>query len=189
MLADVIAQIATLAAGFHDLGKTDRKWQDKVREIDPESPNELIGRTQKTDARIGIPHTPPAYLATLKASELLMGSLGSSEYLIRPIALAASRHHSSLLNPALVNYRFDPHPQAVEFVRTILGYVGAPELVTDHVYDILLAAQETPPREMVPLLFPNDDLFPIYALVGGAILMADREDAAGKELDQWRVFE
>ena len=33
----------------------------------------------------------------------------------------------------------------------------------------------------------NDDLFPIYALVGRAILMADREDAAGRELEQWRM--
>jgi len=42
-------------------------------------------------------------------------------------------------------------------------------------------------KEDVPLLLPNVNLFPIYALVGRAILMADREDAAGEELEKWRA--
>lgn len=186
-LAAVIAQVAKLAAGFHDLGKTDQKWQAKARAIDPECPDGLIGRTLKTASRIGIPHTPPGYLATLKACELLMGPLNSSEHLIRAIALAAVRHHSSLLNPALVDYQFEPHPQALQFVQAVLEQVQAPEHVTNQAQDILAAAREIPPKEKVPLLFPNDDLFPLYALVGRAILMADRENAAGKALEQWRA--
>lgn len=97
-LANAIAQIATLAAGFHDLGKSDQKWQKKALKIDPNYKDDLIGRTGKTEVRIGIPHTSPGYLATLKACELLLGSLDSSEYLIRAIVLAAVRHHSSGLS-------------------------------------------------------------------------------------------
>jgi CRISPR-associated endonuclease/helicase Cas3 len=189
VLADVVAQIATLAAGFHDLGKTDLRWQAKARKIDPECSDGLIGRTLRTAARIGIPHTPPGYLAILKTCELLMGPLGSSEFLIRAIALAAARHHSSLLNPASVNYQFEPHPQASQFVQSILEKVQAPEEVTNRAQDILEAARKTPAKDMVPLLLPNDDLFPLYALVGRAILMADREDASGKELEQWRTYQ
>jgi len=186
-LADVVTQVATLAAGFHDLGKADLRWQAKARQIDPDCPDGLIGRTLKTASRIGIPHTPPGYLAIVKTCELLMGPLGSSEFLIRAIALAAARHHSSLLNPALVDYQFEPHPQASEFVESVLEKVQAPAEIKKRALDILGAAQKLPEKDMVPLLLPNDDLFPLYALVGRAILMADREDASGKPLEQWRI--
>ncbi len=185
-LADVIAQVATLAAGFHDLGKTDARWQARARQIDPECPDGLIGRTSKTRQRIGIPHTPPGYLAMLKTCEMLIGQQDSSKFLIRAIALAAARHHSSLLNPASVNYQFEPHPQASQFVQSVLEKVHAPKEVISCTQDILEAAQKKPTKDMVPLLLPNDDLFPLYALVGRAILMADREDASGKSLEQWR---
>ena len=74
-------------------------------------------------------HTPPSYLAILKTCALLMGPLGSSEFLIRAVALAAARHHSSLLNPASVNYHYVPHPRALDFVRSVLEKVQAPEEV------------------------------------------------------------
>ena len=96
------------------------------------------------------------------------------------------RHHSSLLNPAIVKYNFAPHPEAKEFVKRVLTQVSAPDIVIDRVQDILEAAKKDISKDMVPLLLPNDDLFPIYALVGRAILMADRENASGTELEQWR---
>lgn len=185
-LAMVIAQVATLAAAFHDLGKTDQRWQEKARAIDPLFGDGLIGRTARTDTRIGIPHTPPGYLATIKAAELLLGSLDSVEYLVRAIALAAARHHSSLLNPAVVDYRYEPHPDALGFVRAMLGEVDAPAQVQERACEIVEAAALRPDPQIVPLLLPNDDLFPIYALVGRAILMADREDASGHDLENWR---
>jgi len=185
-LARVIAQIAKLAAGFHDLGKTDRRWQEKAREIDPEFGDGLIGRTARADTRIGIPHTPPGYVATIKAVDLLLGSLGSAEYLVRAIALAAARHHSSLLNPAAVDYQYEPHPDAIDFVKMVLAEMDASVEKQDGAQSILEAAAVRPDAQIVPLLLPNDDLFPIYALVGRAILMADREDASGQVLEQWR---
>jgi CRISPR-associated endonuclease/helicase Cas3 len=185
-LTAVIAQVAMLAAGFHDLGKTDRRWQERARAIDPEFGDGLIGRTARTDTRIGIPHTPPGYLATIKATELLLGSLGSAEYLVRAIALAATRHHSSLLNPATVDYQYEAHPHALDFVRTVLAEVDTPLAVQELAPMILEAAAIRPEPQIVPLLLPNDDLFPIYALVGRAILIADREDASGQELEQWK---
>jgi len=184
-LANIIAQLAALAAGFHDLGKADKKWQARAREIDPEHPEALIGRTLRTEGRIGIPHTPPSYLAIIQACKLLLGPLNSSEHLVRSIALAAARHHSSLLNPALISYRFEPHPEAMEFVKAILEHVGASDSVKNQAHEILKAAEEVPQKEIVPLLLPNDDLFPVYALVGRAILMADRENAANKKLESW----
>lgn len=185
-LTEIIAQVARLAAAFHDLGKTDRRWQERARAIDPDFGDGLIGRTARTDTRIGIPHTPPGYLATIKAAELLLGSLDSAEYLVRAIALAAVRHHSSLLNPAVVDYRYEPHPDALGFVLAMLAEVDAPAKVREHAHAILEAAAVRPELQIVPLLLPNDDLFPIYALVGRAILMADREDASGQTLEQWR---
>lgn len=183
-LADIIAQIAALAAGFHDLGKADRRWQAKVRKIDPESPEgELICRTMIKGPRIGIPHTPPGYHATIETCKQLLGSLNSSEHLIRSIALAAARHHSALLNPANVAFEFEPHDKTEEFVAEVLSRIGASEQVKSQV--IIEASKKRPSAFEIPLLLPNDDLFPIYALVGRAILMADREDAAGKPLDQW----
>lgn len=185
-LAETIAQVATLAAAFHDLGKTDRRWQERARVIDPDFGDGLIGRTARTDTRMGIPHTPPGYLATIKAAELLLGSLDSAEYLVRAVALAAARHHSSLLNPAIVDYRYEPHPNALDFVLAMLAEVDAPVEVRERARVILEAAALRPEPQIVPLLLPNDDLFPIYALVGRAILLADREDASGQTLEQWR---
>ncbi len=188
-LAAVIAQIARVAAAFHDLGKTDRRWQERARAIDPDFGDGLIGRTARTDTRIGIPHTPPGFPATIKAAELLLGSVDSVTYLIRAIALAAARHHSSLLNPATVDHQYEPHPDALGFVLAVLAEVEAPAEVRERAQTILEAAGVRPDRQSVPLLLPNDDLFPIYALVGRAILMADREDASAQVLERWRSDE
>lgn len=187
VLADLIAMLSKLAAGFHDLGKADKGWQKRVAEIDEKPLSELIGRTSKTGDRIGIPHTPPGYTAMIKASGILIGSLNSAESLIRTIALAAARHHSSFLNPSQVNHYFDPHPQTNEFIKAVLKAVSASETTLKQSDEILEAAKKSPAKEDVPLLLPNVDLFPIYALVGRAILMADREDAAGEELEKWRL--
>jgi len=189
-LANIIASLATLATGFHDLGKSDRQWQQKVRQIDPKAPlDELIGRTHK-DARaekIRRPHTPPTYSATLEACRLLLGrSLGDAEYLVRAIALAAARHHSSLLNPAKVKYQYQPDERAIDFIKAIFKEVNAPEQTLNQAEKIIQAANTKLELEDIPLLFPNDDLFPIYALVGRAILISDREDAAGQQIEQWR---
>ncbi|MCL5076343.1 MAG: CRISPR-associated helicase Cas3' [Chloroflexi bacterium] len=185
-VVNAIAQIATLVAGFHDLGKADWKWQVRAREIDPECPVGLIGRTAKRAEHIGLPHTPPGYLACLRACELI-GFPPSVNYLIRAIALASARHHSSLLNPATVNYEFDPSPMASDFITSVLQEVNVSTEAKERAKEILEAGKQKPANVVVPLLLPNDDLFPIYALVGRAILMADREDAAGRELEQWRV--
>lgn len=75
-LANLVAELARVAAAFHDFGKADERWQAKAREIDSECPTGLIGRTLNTKARMGIPHTPPGYAAILKTCELLVGSSG-----------------------------------------------------------------------------------------------------------------
>jgi len=187
-LLNLIAAISILAAGFHDLGKSDKGWQNKAKELDPQSGAELIGRTTNIDGhRIGIPHTFAAYNATIKACELLIGDTGSSDYLIRTIAIAAARHHSSLLNPALTVHKFDPDTQTVNFVKSVLSKVKAPESIVGRAKQIIDAAKEIPSRDNIPLLLPNVDLFPLYVLIGRAILMADREDAAGMALEQWRI--
>ena len=190
-LAILIAEITRVAAAFHDLGKADKRWQARAREIDPECSAELIGRTLNTGGRrerIGIPHTPPGYAAIIKTCELLIGSLNSAEYLIRAIALAAARHHSSFLNPSTVkNYVFQPHPKTAAFMKDTLAQLNAPKEVLDRVKELINAAKTRPTADQVPLMLPNDDLFPIYALVGRAILLADREDAKGEEIEQWRV--
>ncbi len=188
VLADLIAMLSRLAAGFHDLGKADKRWQAKVADIEGEPIAELLGRTSKMGNRIGVPHTPPGYNAMIKASELLIGSLDSAQqYLIRSIALSAARHHSSFLNPSQVNHHFNPHPQTNEFIKDVLKAVSTSEITLKQSDKILEAAKKSPAKEDVPLLLPNVDLFPIYALVGRAILMADREDAAGEELEMWRA--
>jgi CRISPR-associated endonuclease/helicase Cas3 len=185
-LAILIAELTRVAAAFHDLGKADKRWQARAREIDSECSAELIGRTLNTGERIGIPHTPPGYAAAVKTCELLVGPVDSAEYLIRAIALATARHHSSFLNPSTVkNYVFQPHPKAAAFMKETLVRLNAPKGVLDRVKEIINAAKTRPTADQVPLMLPNDDLFPIYALVGRAILLADREDAKGEEIEQW----
>lgn len=185
-LAASVAAIATVAAGLHDLGKTDREWQDRAREIDPGSASTLIGRTGHTAHRIGKPHAHAAFLGTVKACEILMGSLGSARHLVAAIALAAARHHSAFLNPAVMNTSFEPHTDAEAFVRDVLTLAGSGESALAHAREVLEAARRVPAADVVPLLLPNDDLFPIYALVGRAILAADREDAAQQSLEAWQ---
>ncbi len=183
-LSNAVALIAALAAGFHDLGKADEKWQAKARAIDPACPAGLIGRTSLQVGHIGVPHTPPGYSASLKACEL-MGLPPSANYLVAAISLAAARHHSSLLNPATSNCNFHPAVEATNFIKAVLEEAGAPGPVRAQAQQILQAGIQKPANDNVPLLLPNDDLFPIYAIVGRAMLLADREDAAGQELEQW----
>jgi hypothetical protein len=191
-LIDAVAQLATLAAGFHDLGKADVTWQERARAIDPECGAELIGRTAITNRRIGHPHTPPAFHATTKACEILLGSDDSTTHLLRAIALAAARHHSSFLNPALVRlhgdarYNFRAHPAAEALVREILLEAQAPNSAILRTKEIISAAESIPDLSEIPLALPNDDLFPIYALIGRAILMADREDASAQIFENWK---
>lgn len=190
-LADLIANLARVAASFHDLGKADSRWQQKVREIDPGCLPGLVGRSISTDKRrIGIPHTPPGYTATVEACRMLLGisdDAHSLTPLIRAVALATCRHHSSLMNPARVeSYKFSPHPDTGDFVREMLRQAGAPPDVIAEADRIIEAAKKMPALDEVPLMFPNEDLFPIYALVGRAILIADREDASGAAMEQWR---
>jgi CRISPR-associated endonuclease/helicase Cas3 len=186
-LATSVAAIATVAAGLHDLGKTDREWQDRARRIDPGSAPGLIGRTEMTAHRIGKPHAHVAFQGTLKACEILIGLPdGAVQHLIAAIALAAARHHSALLNPSTVSAAFEPHTDAAQFVRRVLDHVGAGGAEKDHVQEILQAARSTVRADVVPLLLPNEDLFPVYALVGRAILAADREDASQTALEIWQ---
>ena len=186
-LADLIANLARVAAGFHDFGKADVRWQRKIRQLDPESAPGLVGRSCSTGGRIGIPHTPPGYVATVKACRMLLGYAdGASplDSIIRAVALATCRHHSSLLNPARVDYQFQPHPEAKDFVREVLAKVGASPDVISRADEIVEAAKTLPSPDEVPLMLPNEDLFPVYALVGRAILMADREDASREQQEQ-----
>ncbi len=185
-LADMIAELAKVAAAFHDIGKTDIKWQDKARSIDPDSPPGLIGRTLTTEKHMGIPHSSPSYNAIIKTCELLIGTLDSSEYLVRTIALSAARHHSSFLTPSTQKAHFQPHVDTEEFVKIILEHLNAPSIVTSKAHEIIEAAKDKPAADKVPSLLPNNDLFPIYALIGRAIIMSDREDASGQELEHWR---
>lgn len=184
-LANLVANLAKVAAGFHDLGKSDIKWQKKIREIDPHCPNGLVGRSfSDGKKKIGVPHTPPGYVATITACKLLLGvdkTAHPLDPLIRAVALAACRHHSSFLNPARIeNYKFEPHAEAEDFVKEILQDVGASPQVIEKANEILEAAKTLPELDEVPLMLPNEDLFSIYSLVGRAILMADREDASGE---------
>jgi CRISPR-associated helicase Cas3 len=188
-LANLVANLARVAAAFHDFGKADVHWQRKIRKLDPACPPGLVGRSLNTGGRIGIPHTPPGYVATVEACRMLLGYSKDTpnplDPLIRAVALATCRHHSSLLNPARVeNYKFEPHSETADFVREILSHVGASQEVVNRAEDIIEAAKTPPSFDDVPLMLPNEDLFTIYALVGRAILIADREDASGIELEQ-----
>jgi CRISPR-associated endonuclease/helicase Cas3 len=183
-LAGVIGRLAIVATGFHDIGKCGRCWQQRAHEIDPDSTEELIGRTANTAKRMGVPHTPPGFYAGVAACTAALGDLAEADHLVRAIALAAARHHSSLLNPgAARSYRFDPVDAASGFVEQVLAKLGLREVDAG---GLLEAAGARGTAAQVPLMLPNDDLFPIYALVGRAILISDREDAAGMPLEEWR---
>jgi len=182
-LTSVIARLATLATGFHDLGKCGRRWQQRAHEIDPGSPEVLIGRTANTAQKMGVAHTPPGFFAAVAACSAALGNLPEADHLVRAIALAAARHHSSLLDPSGVrDYEFDPVEATSGFVSQVLAETGLDLDATR----IVEAARAGGSSGGVPLMLPNDDLFPIYALVGRAILISDREDAAGQPLEDWR---
>lgn len=183
-LAGVIGRLAVLATGFHDLGKCGHGWQQRAHEIDANPTEELIGRTANTAKKMGIPHTPPGFYAAVAACNAALGNLRETDHLVRSIALAAARHHSSLLDPSAVrNYQFDPVGAASGFVNQVLAEVGLQTEID--AASILDAARSRGTAIQVPLMLPNDDLFPIYALVGRAILISDREDAAGMPLEEW----
>jgi CRISPR-associated endonuclease/helicase Cas3 len=182
-LANVIGRLAILATGFHDLGKCGKRWQERAHEIDPDSTEELIGRTRNTAKRMGVPHTPPGFFAALTACSAALGNQEETDHLVRAIALAAARHHSSLLDPTAVRgYQFAPVEASIGFVDQVLR---EGELDGIDAARILDAARSSGTPAGVPLMLPNDDLFPIYALVGRAILISDREDAAGTPLEGW----
>jgi hypothetical protein len=182
-LANLTAGLALLATGFHDLGKCGYRWQQRAHEIDPDSKEELIGRTANTTKKFGVPHTPPGFFAAVAACDAATGNLSEASHLVRAISLAAARHHSSLLDPSRIRgYQFDPVQASLAFVNQVLDEVN---LNIDGA-KILHAAPAGGTPSDVPLMLPNDDLFPIYALVGRAVLISDREDAAGLTLEEWR---
>lgn len=182
-LADSIGRLAVLATGFHDIGKCGRRWQKRAHEIDPDSKEVLIGRTKNAAKSIGIPHTPPGFFAAMAACKAAIGDLPETDYLVRAVSLAAARHHSSLLNPSAVpGYRFDPLEATLGFVEQVLSEEGLKDVSPRCIIE---AACSNGTPAQVPLMLPNDDLFPIYALVGRAILVSDREDAAGQSLERW----
>ncbi len=186
-LAEVIARLAILATGFHDIGKCGRRWQQRAHEIDPNSSEELIGRTANMAKRMGIPHTPPGYFAAVAACNAALGNLPEADHLVRAIALAAARHHSSLLDPSAVrDYQFDPLEASAGFVDQVLQEVALDGIDAASILD---AARLRETAAQVPLMLPNDDLFPIYAIVGRAILISDREDAAGVPFEEWRAVQ
>ncbi len=82
---------------------------------------------------------------------------------------------------------FEPHADAEVFVREVLAHAGAGPAHKARAPEVLEAARSMPPADAVPLLLPNNDLFPIYALVGRAILSADREDASQTALEVWQA--
>jgi hypothetical protein len=90
-----------------------------------------------------------------------------------------------LTNPDISGYTFSPHPKATQFVEQVLREVGASPVIYGRGQEIVLEACKKPQRELIPLALPNDDLFPIYALIGRAILISDRESASGKKLEDW----
>jgi CRISPR-associated endonuclease/helicase Cas3 len=186
-VTDLTANLARVAAAFHDLGKADQRWQERIRQIDPDCGLELVGRSLAQGGRIGIPHTPPGYAATVTACRLLLDiNEDNHPYteLIRAIALASCRHHSSLLNPALVeDYQFQPHQEANSFVSQVLEIASGSVISQQGIDCVLQSAKQKPNSKDIPLILPNTDYFPIYALVGRAILMADREDASGQDLE------
>lgn len=182
-LANAVGAIAILAAALHDIGKADREWQAQARSIDPACEPGLIGRTQRR-GRITRWHTPPAYNATLKAAELLLGLNPRIEYLIKAVALAGTRHHSSLMNPATTGeYTYSPADGTEEFLVGVLHECNAPVHAIQRVGEIISAATQRPSARDVPHLLPTDPTFAIYALVGRAILISDREDAAGYDFE------
>ncbi len=182
-LANLTAGLAVLATGFHDLGKCGRSWQKRAHEIDPNSQDELIGRTANTTEKFGIPHTPPGFYASVAACNAAIKNVPEADHLVRAIALAAARHHSSLLDPSRVRgYQFEPVEASSGFVAEVLKEVG----LNLDAATILHAARSGGTASDVPLMLPNDDLFAIYALVGRAVLISDREDAAGQSLEDWR---
>ena len=187
-LADLVVQLVRVAVAFHDLGKAHERWQQKARGFDPGCSPELIGRTSTSKGRMGIPHTPPGYHAALVASQLLLGDNAEKfKLMLRAIALASCRHHSSLFNPSKISgYTFTPHELTLDFIREMLSQIGAPPHVLERADEILAASQTLPNSTDVPLMLPTDDLFPLYALVGRAILLGDREDAARGDLEQWQ---
>jgi hypothetical protein len=182
-MTSVVARFAILATGFHDLGKCGRRWQRRAHEIDPGSSEELIGRTANMVEKMGVAHTPPGFFATVATCTAALGNLPEADHLVRAIALAAARHHSSLLDPSGVrDYVFDPVEATSGFVSQVLAETRLDLDATR----IVEAARAGGNSGDVPLMLPNDDLFPIYALVGRAILISDREDAAGQPLEDWR---
>lgn len=184
---EVIAQIGALAAAFHDIGKADVFWQNKIRGSYSYPEDELIARTESVKVRVGIPHTPPAYAAICKAGELLLGTEGISRPIIKAVALAAVRHHTSFINPSRQKQTFVPHHATVDFIQKILRELKVPEAVVQRAEEIIASAQKIPQSEDIPLLLPNNDFYPLYALVGRAILISDRENASNKDLEQWRL--
>jgi CRISPR-associated helicase Cas3 len=187
-LADLIISIAVLSSAFHDFGKSDLKWQQRAKEIEGGNTHGLIGRTSHIDGgRIGIPHTPPGYNAIIKTCDLLLHDMTYLLPLVRILALAAVRHHSSMLDPFSVKHVYQPSSEALDFVQLVLREIKAPDEALSKANEIIAAAQQTQQRDEIPLVLPNVDYFPIYSIVGRAILMSDREDAAGKRLEDWEA--
>ncbi len=186
-----VAQIVCVAIAFHDLGKAHILWQKRVREFDPGCLPGLVGRSLSTGQRIGIPHTPPGFVATVEACQLLMGGkLGNAESLVRTIALASCRHHSSLFNPATIqHYEFIPHSETVIFVEEMLKRVGAPLEVIAQSEAIIAKSQILPQAIEVPLMLPNHDLFPLYALVGSSYFIGRPRRCSTKRIGEIAVID
>jgi CRISPR-associated endonuclease/helicase Cas3 len=185
-LIETIISMGMLGAMLHDIGKSNSEWQSKARSIDATCTldGELIGRTAIQTSRIGVPHGGTAYAAVLEAINIVFGNKISESPEAVAIALAATRHHNAFTSPSDAGYHADKNTN--RFLYDLMDAFRATSSILNKMDQIIEACENVRENISSPLMLPNLDTFSLYALIGRAILISDREDASGKDLEVWR---
>lgn len=193
-------QVAVL---FHDIGKLDKDWQEKVWEneekirkqkIDWRQNGQFIARTSplsdtemRKQLRKPPPHAPFAY-PFLKT--LLRRLLGDYRFL-DAIALSAARHHCLEVAGAVEKGSFQLTVGAEATLQSLLSEVLGKLSEDEHnalckfLFEALEAIRSGSEADEPPS--PSDDFYFIYCLANRMVKVCDWEDAGEKtiELPGW----
>jgi len=198
--AQTVESMIRLAALFHDIGKLNKEWQQKIGWTEAEA-----SFWAKSKPEIKVSELPPHAFHALPALRYLFTKLGvvndqgNIDRLAELIALASSRHHSlGDVDGTLKWQTFELHPNVVEEISQLLqselddDSKEIQALITPALFahindkDAYKLNGEGKHTFVLDTPSPSEDYYPFYVLASRMIKVGDWEASGEQEVELCR---